>query len=268
MKRNLEVIPRIVAEKLESHAQVIHTLIAAQRRGAAEQFGYAFLAGRALLQARNIVPNGNAPVPNAGFKRWVDANFPAITIRTAENWMFFAEAIMARAHAEAAGSPLLLGSMELNGQSHDSILRLVPEVMDGKGMMHFMRDCRLLRAPARQPIHARKPVLPRDEAKEKSAHARRVWEGVMAKLDAGEKLLPHLESTDDLKRYLGAVVETGKNIRAALKRRNEAEKSTAIPSARARFIQRQPPRQNHQQAKSDPGENVGQGALRETRFHR
>jgi hypothetical protein len=224
MKSNLEVVPRIVAEKLESHAKVIHTLIAAQRRGAAEQFGYAFLAGRALLQGKNIVPNGNTGVPHAGFRRWVGANFPEITLRTAENWMFFAEAIMARAHAEAASSPLLLGSMELNGQSHDSILQLVPEVMDGKGMMHFMRDCRLLRAPARRSVHAGKPVLPRDEAKEKSAQARRVWEGILAKLDSGEKLLPHLEGADDLKRYLGAIRETGGKIRAALKRRNEAEK--------------------------------------------
>jgi hypothetical protein len=224
MKRNLEVIPRIVAEKLETHAQVIHTLIAAQRRGAAEQFGYAFLAGRALLQARNIVPNGNAPVPNAGFKRWVDANFPEITMRTAENWMFFAESIMARAHADAASSPLLLGAVELNGQSHDSILQLVPEVMDGKGMMHFMRDCRLLRPRARQPANPRKPISPRDEAIKKSAQARRVWEAIVVKLDAGEKILPCIESAEDLRRYLGALVETGKKIRAALKRRNEAVK--------------------------------------------
>jgi hypothetical protein len=199
-------------------------LIAAQRRGAAEQFGYAFLAGRALLQARNIVPNGNAPVPNAGFKRWVDANFPEITMRTAENWMFFAEAIMARAHADAASSPLLLGTVELNGQSHDSILQLVPEVMDGKGMMHFMRECRLLRPPTRQPATPRKPISPRDEAIKKSAQARRVWDGILVKLGAGEKTLPHIENAEDLKRYLGAFVETGNKIRFLLKQRSKVGK--------------------------------------------
>src|SRR3954465_10476366 len=116
--KKLEVIPRAIAEKLDSHAQAIHTLIAAQRRGAAEQFGYAFLAGRALLQAKAIIPNGNARTPNAGFKRWVEANLPEISMRTAENWMRFAESILARAQMDAASSPLLLGSVEIHGSHH------------------------------------------------------------------------------------------------------------------------------------------------------
>jgi hypothetical protein len=222
MNRKLEVIPRIVAEKLEAHAQVIHTLIAAQRRGAAEQFGYAFLAGRALLQAKSIVPNGNAKVPNAGFKRWVEANFSEITMRTAENWMFFAEAIITRAQTDAVSSPLLLGSVELTGQSHDSILQLVPEVMDGKGMMHFMRNCRLLRLPTRQ--RPTKQFSGRDEKKEKSAQARRAWEGILAKLYLAEKNLTHVESAEDLKRYLEALVQAGNKIRSLLKRHSEPKR--------------------------------------------
>src|SRR3954471_15634008 len=114
MKHKLEVISKAVAEKLEAHAQVIHTLIAAQRRGAAEQFGYAFLAGRALLQAKAIVPNGNSRHPDAGFKNWVIANLPEITMRTAENWMLFAESVLSRAQMDACNSPLLLGSVEIN----------------------------------------------------------------------------------------------------------------------------------------------------------
>jgi hypothetical protein len=217
MTRKLEVIPRIVAEKLEAHAQVIHSLIAAQRRGAAEQFGYAFLAGRALLQAKNIVPNGNTKIPAAGFKRWVDANFPEITMRTAENWMLFAETILARAQADAASAPLLLGSLELNGQSHDSILQLVPEVMDGKGMMHFMRECRLLRRPTRRRHPSRKSVSADEATREQSARARRLWERIVADFVAGEKVLPQIDSAEDLKRYLEMVVEAGKKLRTALK---------------------------------------------------
>ena len=224
MKRELEFIPRIVAEKLEKHANVIHTLIAAQRRGAAEQFGYAFLAGRALLQAKDIVPNGNVKTPAAGFKRWVEANFPEITMRTAENWMFFAEAIMARAQTDAVTSPLMLGSVELNGQSHDSILQLVPEVMDGKGMMHFMRDCRLLRSPPRERHPARKPVSAHEVAREKSAKAHRVWDRIVADLNAGETILPCIEDTKDLKCYLETLAEVGNKIRALLKRRSEGTK--------------------------------------------
>ncbi len=217
MKQKLEVIPKSIAEKLEAHAKVIHTLIAAQRRGAAEQFGYAFLAGRALLQAKAIVPNGNIKTPNAGFKRWVDVNFPEITMRTAENWMAFAESIMGHAQLTVLDSPMQLGSVDLNEQSHETILQLVPEVMDGKGMMRFMRECRLLRAPGPQTNPSQESDSPRAENAEESVPARRLWERIVTDLEKGEKILPSIESAEDLKRYLEAVVNVSGKIRAALK---------------------------------------------------
>ena len=230
--KKLEIIPKAVAEKLEAHAQVIHTLIAAQRRGAAEQFGYAFLAGRALLQAKTIVPNGNSRAPNAGFKNWVAANLPEITMRTAENWMCFAESILARAEVDAANSPLLLGAVELNGASHDSILQIVPEVMDGKGMMRFMRHARLLRAPKRPPSHPRK-ISVGEAAAEKSARARRIWESIIVDLDTGGKILPSIEDPDDLKRYLDALTAAGNKIRTTLTSRVQPRKPrTDIPAKR------------------------------------
>jgi len=222
--KKLEIIPRVLAEKLEAHAKVIHSLIAAQRRGAAEQFGYAFLAGRALLQAKAIVPNGNARSPDAGFKRWVEANLPEITMRTAENWMLFAESILARAQLDAVKSPLLLGAIEFNGQSHESILQLVPEVMDRKGMMRFMRDCRLLRASGRPRPEPPKPLSAREIAKEKSARARRVWESILADLQAGSDVLTRLENVQDLNRYLAALIAASDKIRAALKQRGNSKR--------------------------------------------
>lgn len=222
--KKLEIIPRVLAEKLEAHAKVIHSLIAAQRRGAAEQFGYAFLSGRALLQAKAIVPNGNARSPDAGFKRWVEANLPEITMRTAENWMLFAESILARAQLDAVKSPLLLGAIEFNGQSHESILQLVPEVMDRKGMMRFMRDCRLLRASGRPRPGPSKPLSAREIATEKSARARRVWESILADLQAGGDVLMHLENVQDLNRYLAALVAASDKIRAALQHRTNPKR--------------------------------------------
>jgi hypothetical protein len=219
--KKLELIPKAVAEKLDTHASLIHQLIAAQRRGAAEQFGYAFLAGRALLQAKTIIPNGNNRFPNAGFKHWVEANLSEITMRTAENWMLFAEAILARAQLDAATSPLLLGALELTDASHDSILQLVPEVMDGRGMMRFMRETRLLRPVERPRYTPPKTVSAREATKEKSAQARRLWENLLTHLDTGTKILPRLESADDLRRYLSALVDAGNTIRTVLKQRNE-----------------------------------------------
>jgi hypothetical protein len=216
-----EIIPKAITEKLDAHANVLHTLIAAQRHGAAEQFGYAFLAGRALLQAKAIVPNGNLRSPNAGFKHWVETHLPEITMRTAENWMLFAESILARAQLDAATSPLLLGTIELTSASHDSMLQLVPEVMDGKGMMRFMRETRLLRAPERPRHYPRKPVSAREATREKSAQARRLWEGIVVHLDTGGKILPRIESADDLRRYLATLVDAGNTIRTLLTNRKE-----------------------------------------------
>lgn len=223
MPSKLEVIPRAVAEKLENHTKVIHTLIAAQRRGAAEQFGYAFLAGRALLQAKSIVPNGHANAPNAGFKRWIEANFPTITMRTAENWMTFAESIIARAQASAANSPLLLGSVEMSGQSHESILQLVPEVMNGQGMMQFMRDCRLLReSESASPIAL--PSAPR-KVTDMATKAHQFWERTLKNLEVSENFLTHIECAEDLNRYLNAIVSAEAKIRDFLKQRTISEKS-------------------------------------------
>ena len=217
MNRKLEVIPKSIAEKLEAHAKVIHTLIAAQRRGAAEQFGYAFLTGRALLQAKAIVPNGNIKTPNAGFKLWVGANFPEITMRTAENWMTFADSIMAHAQLSVFNSPMQLGSVDLNEQSHETILQLVPEVMDGKGMMRFMRECRLLRAPGPQTNPSGEPDSRGMKRADRSAPARCLWERIVTDLEKGEEILSDIESAEDLKRYLEATVNVSGKIRSALK---------------------------------------------------
>jgi hypothetical protein len=222
MKQKLEVISRAVAEKLDAHAQVIHTLIAAQRRGAAEQFGYAFLAGRALLQAKAIVPNGNSRIPNAGFKNWVAANLPEITMRTAENWMLFAESILSRAQVDACNAPLLLGTVEINGLAHDSILKLVPEIMDGKGMMRFMRDSRLLRVARRARNKPGTPHCVRDIPRQKNAQARRVWDRILVILDKAAKKLPDIENAEDLNRYSSYLMATNNKLRAAIKARKVA----------------------------------------------
>jgi hypothetical protein len=219
----IEVIPKILADRLEAHARTIREFIVAQRRGAAEQFGYAFLAGRALLQAKDVVPNGNHKRPNAGFKIWVEATFPEISLRTAENWMVFANEVMTRAQVNAPDSPLLLGPGELNGQTHESVLELVPEVMDGKGMMKFMRECRLLR-PVERPKHRpRKAVSAHQAAKEKAAQARRVWDRIVSDLETGAKVLHRIERAEDLKRYIDALLDAGNRIREVLKRRKDLE---------------------------------------------
>jgi hypothetical protein len=241
MKQKLEVISKAVAEKLEAHAQVIHTLIAAQRRGAAEQFGYAFLAGRALLQAKAIVPNGNSRVPNAGFKNWVAANLPEISMRTAENWMLFAESVLSRAQVDACNAPLLLGAAEISGTAHDSILKLVPEIMDGKGMVRFMRDSRLLRVARRSRSKPTVMLSAADISRQKNTRAVRAWERVFVSLEHATNILRDIQSDESLDRYSNLLMEVSNKVRAAIRVRKVAlVKARKLNSAHG--TQREPPR--------------------------
>jgi len=213
----LELIPKSTAEKLDGHIKKIRTYIAGQRKGAAEQFGYAFLAGRVLLQAKNDIPNGNSGQPGTGFQKWVETNFPDITHRTATRWMVFAEAITAVISVDAPKSPLLLGVGKLNVQARNSILNLVPKVMDGKGMMEFMRSSRLLLDPEKPEHTPQKPVTKQEANKFKAERARRVSKSIRGDLDTGKKILKWL-GVEDLKQQIDAAVDYANACREQLKK--------------------------------------------------
>jgi hypothetical protein len=214
--QELELIPKSTAEKLDGHIRQIRTYIAGQRKGAAEQFGYAFLAGRVLLQAKDDLPHGNSD-PNAGFQKWVAAQFPEITYRTAANWMVFAESVMAQVQIDAPKSPLLLGVKKLNVKTRNSILNLVPSVLDGKGMMAFMRSCRLLRDPEKQKHTPTKPATKQEANKAKSEQAKRVWKSIRSDCETGLKVLKWLDA-DVLQQNIDAFVDAANQCRDQLKK--------------------------------------------------
>jgi hypothetical protein len=149
-------------------------------------------------------------------------------MRTAENWMLFAESILSRAQVDACNAPLLLGTVEINGTAHDSILKLVPEIMDGKGMMRFMRDSRLLRVIRRARNQPNTPHCARDILRQKNARARCVWDRILVNLDKAAKKLPDIESAGDLNRYATFLTEASHKLRAAIK----ARKVEAVRDAR------------------------------------
>lgn len=217
-----DLIPKSQAEKLDVHIKQIRTFIAGQQKGAAECFGYAYLAGRALLQAKNDLPHGNSEngqcgSHNAGFKKWVEVTFPEITHRTATNWMLFAELLVARVQVDAPKSPLLLGVRKLNMKTRGSILNLIREVLDGKGMMDFMRSCRLLRDPEKQKHTPAKPSSKQEANKAKAEQAKRVWKSICGDFDTGLKVIRWLDA-NDLKQTLDALVDAGNQLREQLKK--------------------------------------------------
>lgn len=216
-----ELIPKSTTEKLDGHIRQIRTYIAGQRKGAAEQFGYAFLAGRVLLQAKNDLPHGNSEgqssSDNAGFQKWVAANFPDISYRTAANWMVFAESITAQVQIETPKSPLLLGVKKLNVKTRNSILNLVPAVLDGKGMMTFMRSCRLLRDPQKQKHTPAKPASKQEANKAKAEQAKRIFKSIRGDFDTAAKVVKWLDA-DSISQTLDAVVDFGNRLRDQLKK--------------------------------------------------
>lgn len=204
--QQLEIIPKSNAEKLEGHAKFIRTCVKGQRKGAAEIFGYAFLAGHRMLQAKKDVPHGNSD-PNAGLKKWAEANFKDVTYRTLARWMEFARGVSGVLENSEAPAfkrlPLMLNRSKIKASDRPTILRAVLEVMDGKGMLAFMRDSRLLNDAITPEHNPRKKVSPDQALAAKQKQAAKLWKGVTGDLTLGEGVIKHLPPED---RYKAAVV--------------------------------------------------------------
>lgn len=211
-----ELIPPSIAEKLDAHARLITTFIHGEHKGEEEMVGYAFLVGRQLLQAKADLPHGNSGDANAGLKHFVEARFPDYTYRTASNRMVFAEIVMAHLQIDAPKSPLLLGRKKLSVKSRSSIVSAVRSVMDGKGMMEFMRSGRLLLDPAKPKVTPRKATSKQEAAKAKIEQARRVFTSLRSSLDTAKKTIAHLP-LDDCQQSLDSTVTLGNALRERIK---------------------------------------------------
>jgi hypothetical protein len=129
---------------------------------------------------------------------------------------------------DACNSPLLLGAAEINGSERESILKIVPEIMDGKGMVRFMRDSRLLRTARRSRRNSGTPLSTRDIAQRKANRARRFWDRILENLETAEKILPDIQSVTDLNRYLNLLMKASSDLRIAIKvRKAQVDKSVA-----------------------------------------
>ena len=230
----LEIIPKSTAEKLEGHAKIIRTYINGQRKSTAETFGYAFLAGHRMLVAKEDVPHGNSnpgdgtfaerSAKNRGFKNWVEANFPNITFRSAERWMVFASAIVKKAEEKSDTCrisktlPLMIGRGKINAKDRPVILEAVKTVMDGKGMLEFMRDSNLLRDPLKPTYHPRKPLDPEAQLAAEKKSAEDLWHLVFGDLALA---LPQKERLDTpfIKTAIDHLVDAGNELRELLKTR-------------------------------------------------
>jgi hypothetical protein len=234
----LEILPRSSAEKLDQHAKNIGTYIKGSQKGAGELFGYAYLAGREMLLAKAVIPNGHSHSNNAGFKDWIEARFPKFGYRTAARWMQFADSVTL-ALAEKAGAdissksdpgslsakqPLVLRKGKLTVRDRASILQAVVSVMDGKTMTDFMRDSRFLRDPEKPTHHPRKPVSPDKALAARKKQALSHWTTTINDLTLGCTVAQYLD-IHLIQQALDTLVETGNALRELLKARKLADKA-------------------------------------------
>lgn len=188
--------------------------------GAAQLYGYAFLCGREMLLAKSEIPHGNKD-SEKGFTAWLEQNFDGITVRTARNWMSFATQIHEKTETVSffSSAGLDLKKRSITKRDRSTILEIIPELMDGKGMMQFMRDSKLLRDPQKPQHHPRKPVDPEaalrkvsDRAKEHMLDAERP---VIMLIDSGD--IQEVVCRKSLEGTLATFVQASNAIRERLK---------------------------------------------------
>lgn len=175
---NLQLSPSLPAateKQLETHIKNIRLYATGVARSGAQFFGYAFLAGREINKAAEILPHGEL-LP------WIKQNFPDVSESATRTWRGFAEKLEAKFATVANLPPLLKGPNKpkktFSEKECSVITEVVNEAMDGNGMMEFMRGNKLLRepkAPAHHPIKEKKIsdeeaiALAKDHANEDSS---------------------------------------------------------------------------------------------------
>jgi hypothetical protein len=128
-----------VEKKLAAHKKNITAYANGVTRSGAQLFGYAFMAGREMNLAADILPHGQL-IP------WLTENFPDVPRPTAHRWRDFASAIGEKLGSVSNYKPLLL-KKTFNKKEQAEILSAVPEIMDGQTMVEFMRAGKFLKEP-------------------------------------------------------------------------------------------------------------------------
>jgi hypothetical protein len=200
-----------VEKRLAAHKKNLAAYVKGMQSGAAQLFGYRFLAGREMLMARELLPHGE-------LRSWVEEQFPGISERTSRNWMAFAEAVLAKtatvADLKSVAGPLQLdsGKVRFSAKEHSLIARLVPDIMDGAGMVEFMREARLLKEPPKATHHPIK-MTAKDKAEAERREAQDTIHTLIELLEhCGPKLLAHAEDAQ-LKRLERARLTLGENLK-------------------------------------------------------
>lgn len=127
-----------VEKELAAKTKQFSTWYAKMRASAAQAIGYRVLCGHVLNEAKESLAHGE-------FEDYVEKQF-GIPKSTQQCWREFSELFLAEMlKTDQKYNVVLL--KKSTPRAVEMILELAPRIMDGKGMIEFMRDCKLLAKP-------------------------------------------------------------------------------------------------------------------------
>lgn len=170
----LQIIEQEAAEELDQLKTKILDYDREFHSAFQRQMGFAFLAGVALLRAKEIVPHGK-------FLEWRESELPQLTRSSASRYSQFAEALRKDPTVGSLKEVKLLGEGEaLTPAQQKKITEAVHELADGKTLTEMYRDLGVIRQPEKPKHHPRKPSDPGadlDAQKAWSLDLRNAWAG-------------------------------------------------------------------------------------------
>jgi hypothetical protein len=136
-------LPPDDAKQFTAWQKKLTTWFRLMRNSEAQKLGYRVLIGNILNQAKERLKHGQ-------FEAWVEEQF-GLAKPTQYRWRQFATLFLAEAEKLPAPTVGQKSHVELlnkpKKQAVNLILEVAPKVMDGRGEIEFMRDCKFLRLP-------------------------------------------------------------------------------------------------------------------------
>lgn len=170
----LQVIEREAADELDQLKARITDYDREFHSAFQRQMGFAFLAGCALLRAKEIVPHGK-------FVEWRESELPELSRSSASRYTQFAEALRKDPTVGSLKEVRLLGNGgELTADQQQKVADAVHKLADGKTLTEMYRDLGVIRQPEKPKHHPRKPSDPGedlDAQKAWSLDLRNAWSG-------------------------------------------------------------------------------------------
>ena len=150
MSDKLAIIEAEAAAELEHLKTAIVDYDREVRSAFQRQMGYAFLAGCALLRAKEIIPHGK-------FLEWRETELPEVSRSSASRYTQFAEALVKDPTVGSLKEVRLLNrGDELTTEQQEKVARVVHKLADGKTLTEMYRDLGVIRQPEKPKHHPRK----------------------------------------------------------------------------------------------------------------